>query len=596
MGDHNDSFVGTLRVDKMVWNTGDVILDRYEITEVLEGGMGIVYVTLDHKCQTPFAIKTFKDEFFWDVKPIKRFIKEATTWVDLKKHTNIVFANFVIQIDGKPHILLEYIYGGDLTHWVGKLNTFEALDFAIQICDGMDYAQSKFGVIHRDIKPQNILISKNNSRTIYKITDFGLVAILEEAHPDRRTEIFSKQISRGMGTWPYMPPEQFPRKILNRYSFIPKPITTRSDIYAFGATLYEAITGRLPFSSVDKIFEVEAVNPILINSTIPKQLDELIMRCLEKNTEERPRSFKELRDELIEMHHNIFVDEYIVIGKEVELDETDWLAKGFSYAQLNRYEETLKCCASILAKNPKSAEALCDKGLSLFCLNRVNEAMVYIDESLKIKPIDKFVLSAKGLCLNALGQYEDAIEYFDKGLQIPADDRFFYLDEVQLLANKSQTLMKLKKYQPALDCINEAIRLYPKLPECLIAKGAVLICSDKTREAIECFDKAVSINPRIAEAWCKRGVALYILGSADKKVSRFEDALKCFDKALELDSVCVDAWIGKGCSLYVLDKDKEAKKCFENVMNFSDERGESTKEKVEIARKWLKNLKSGEKI
>ncbi|MCW3129919.1 MAG: serine/threonine-protein kinase [Methanophagales archaeon] len=573
----------------MIWNTGDVIVNRFEITEVLEGGMGIAYVALDHRWKRPFAIKTFKDEFFWGDGPIKRFMKEADTWINLGRHTNIVFANFVMEIEGKPHILLDYIEGGNLAQLVGKVNIFEALDFAIQVCDGMDYAYNKLGVIHRDIKPSNILISELNNRKIYKITDFGLVAILEEAHPDKRMEIFTKQISRGGGTWPYMPPEQFPRKILNHYSFAPsRPMTTRSDIYAFGATLYEATTGRHPFSSVEEIFKAKVVNPKLINSTIPKQLDELIMRCLEKDPEERPRSFKELKDELIEVHRDIFVEKYIKIGKEEELDEKDWLNKGFSYLQLKRNEEALKCFNTILARNPKNEKALCDKGLSLLGLNRVNEAIVYIDDALKINPRDKIILFAKGLCLNELGQYETAIEYFDKGLQIPPEGD---LDKVQLLANKSHSLMKLEKYQSALDCINESLRLYPRSPECLIAKGELLTLLGKIHEAIECLDKAISINPQVAKTWYERGCVLHLLGSQDRKVSRFEDAVKCYDKALEIDPVHIDAWMGKGLSLHVLEKDEEAKKCFENVIKNSDDRDEIAKEKVEIAQMWLKELK-----
>jgi serine/threonine protein kinase len=332
---------------------GDIILNRYEVLNILEGGMGIVYVVLDHRWNQHIAIKTFKDEFFWEEEIIKKFIKEADTWVNLEKHTNIVFAIFTIIIEGKPHILLEYIKGGNLAQWIGKLNIFELFDFAIQFCDGMDYAYSKLGIVHRDIKPGNILISERNNKRIYKITDFGLVAILEDAYQEKKLEMLPEQVSRGVGTWPYMPPEQFPRKFLDHYSFTPKPITTRSDIYAFGATLYEVSTGKRPFSNVDEIFQTNPVNPKLINQTIPKELDELIMRCLKKDPEERHQSFKELKDELIEMHRNIFTDDYIIIGKKEELDEVDWLNKGFSYQQLEKFENALKCYDNILAKSKK---------------------------------------------------------------------------------------------------------------------------------------------------------------------------------------------------------------------------------------------------
>ncbi|MDO8727093.1 MAG: tetratricopeptide repeat protein [Candidatus Methanoperedens sp.] len=570
----------------MRWNIGEKILGYYEILKVHEGGMGIVYVVWDHRWKMYSAIKTLKDEIFWDDEAIKRFRKEADTWVNLEKHTNIVFAIITIIIDGKPHILLEYIEGGNLAQLVGKLNIFELFDFAIQFCDGMDYAYSKLGIIHRDIKPGNILISKCNNKRIYKTTDFGLVAILEDAYQEKKLKILSEQVSHGIGTWPYMPPEQFPGKFLNRYSFNPKPITTRSDIYSFGVTLYEVSTGRRPFSNLDEIFKTDPVNPKLINQTIPYQLDKLIMRCLEKNPDERPRNFKELRDELIEMHRNIFTDDYIIIGKKEELDEVDWLNKGFSYGQLEQFEDALRCFDIMLTKNGQNAKALSGKGTSLLMLNRVEEALVYIDQALKIEPNDNIILNAKAACLIKANRYEDALEYLDKGLQRPFDQLNYLLERVPLLTNKSVCLLRLGKYQPALDCINEALRLYPRSTECLINIGIILSDLGRFNDAIESFEKVISMDPKNADAWLQRGYASHLLGSQDKNMFRFENAIKSFDKVLEINHTGAEAWIGKGIALYVLDKDKEAKKCFENALSFSRD-----EEIVETARKYLEKIR-----
>jgi serine/threonine protein kinase len=121
-------------------------------------------------------------------------MQEATTWVDLECHTNIVFANFVQKIPkeyGKPYIFLEFIYGDeryglDLRGYIGHLDIPQALDFAIQFCTGMDYALEKFpDLVHRNIKPDNVLITKDR---VAKITDFGLVKTLDESKIEIKME------------------------------------------------------------------------------------------------------------------------------------------------------------------------------------------------------------------------------------------------------------------------------------------------------------------------------------------------------------------------------------------------------------------------
>ena len=190
------------------WDIGYKILNRWEITDIKKGGMGIVYIARDHEWDRIFAIKTFQDKFIWDEVVIQRFIEEAKIWTKLERHTNIVFANFVLKIEGKPLLFLEYIDGGNLEPFIGNLTIEESLDFAIQFCTGMEYAFNKRKVIHRDIKPGNVMVQKDPRFRFghaYKITDFGLVKVLGN-------EIFggSVKVSGGIGTLLFMPPEQFP--------------------------------------------------------------------------------------------------------------------------------------------------------------------------------------------------------------------------------------------------------------------------------------------------------------------------------------------------------------------------------------------------
>ncbi len=236
-------------------------------------------------------------------------------------------------------------------------------------------------------------------------------------------------------------------------------------------------------------------------------------------------------------------------------------------------------------QNPKNTEALCEKGQCLRSLNNIKDAILYIDKALIIKPSDNIALNAKALCLIKMNRYEDAIEYLDRGLQKSFINQLDYFERMSLLANKGFCLLRLKKYQLALDSTNEALRLYPRNPDCLIIKGKILMELERYGEAIESFEKVISIDSRNVEAWCERGYACFLLGSRDLKEHRIKDAMKCFIRVLETNPKNARAWIGKGCVLYVLDEDMEAKKCFENVIRFSDD-----KESIEIATEWLKKL------
>lgn len=314
------------------WQIGDKIQGRYEVTDVKGGpgksGMGIVYIATDQLLYPlvstipdrearyesekkfgsgRFAIKTFQNRFLRDKDTINRFIQEAEVWIKLGEHDNIVRAHYVQKIEGKPYIFLEYIDGGDITRWVGKITVHQALDFAIQFCTGMDYAYKKLRIIHRDIKPGNILIAKDK---IVKITDFGLASAL----PGRTEKLHlilhgSPAVSSGRGTLLYMPPEQFSEDIQRQFSFKPRPVTIRTDIYSFGVTFYYLLTERLPtgtpgdsdYKIISRIFNENPISPMQVSNDIPRKLDQLIMKCLEKDPKDRYKDFKELRKNLKEI-------------------------------------------------------------------------------------------------------------------------------------------------------------------------------------------------------------------------------------------------------------------------------------------------------
>ncbi len=161
---------------------GDWIGDRFEIFDVHEGGMSLVYVVHDHlgkSGRTVVALKTLKDELLGHRIRRSRFATECRLWVQLGQHPNIVQAHAVEIIEGKPYVVLELVQGGDLVRWIGspRLDLVQALRFGVQFCQGMEHATRQGLSCHRDIKPGNLLITED---AVLKITDFGLARICEE--------------------------------------------------------------------------------------------------------------------------------------------------------------------------------------------------------------------------------------------------------------------------------------------------------------------------------------------------------------------------------------------------------------------------------
>ena len=256
---------------------GKIIDGRYEIIEeVGRGGMAIVYLAKCLVLNRYVAIKVLRPEYREDEEFIKRFKIEAQSAGNLS-HQNIVSVYDVGNENDTEYIVMEYVEGITLKQYLsakGVLPEKEAVDFASQICSGLEYAHKK-GIIHKDIKPENILITKEG---ILKITDFGIAKALNQG-----------TITTGgmaMGSVHYFSPEQA------RGSFV----DAKTDIYSLGVILYEMATGRRPFDGDSAIsvamqhIESEPVRPAIINPAISPSLDAVILKAMRKDTYERYQS------------------------------------------------------------------------------------------------------------------------------------------------------------------------------------------------------------------------------------------------------------------------------------------------------------------
>jgi serine/threonine protein kinase/Flp pilus assembly protein TadD len=259
--------------------------DRYEIIEELgKGGMGRVYRVEDTKIKQEIALKLIKPEIASDKKTIERFKNELKIARNIR-HKNVCGMFDLNEEKGRHYITMEYVSGGDLKRLIRRtkrLDTGTAISIAKQICEGLSEAHN-LGIVHRDLKPSNIMIDDNGKA---RIMDFGI------ARPVRGKGITGSGVM--IGTPEYMSAEQVEAK----------DIDSRSDIYSLGIILYEMTTGRLPFEG-DTAFAIgvkhkseKPRDPKEINPQIPDNLNYVILKCLEKEKENRYQSAGELRSEL----------------------------------------------------------------------------------------------------------------------------------------------------------------------------------------------------------------------------------------------------------------------------------------------------------
>ncbi len=275
---------------------GQIIKERYEIVEILgEGGMAFVYKARDKQLQRDVAIKTLKPNYVNQEKFVDRFRREAQTAANLN-HPNIVQI-FDWGIEDEPYFVMEYIEGNTLTSIISGNRTVglnDILYIGSQVANGLKEAHKR-GLVHRDIKPGNIMITPDGK---VKVTDFGIVSLQNEESDITKTGAV-------LGTASYISPEQAQGK----------PVSFESDLYSLGTVLYELIAGKPPFTGDSPIATATkhlTDKPEKLSNyrkDIPKALENAILKLLEKRPSDRFKSAEDLRALLLQQRKQIQINQ-----------------------------------------------------------------------------------------------------------------------------------------------------------------------------------------------------------------------------------------------------------------------------------------------
>lgn len=565
-------------------SVGDTIGRQFRVADVKQGGMGRVYVVRainDCGTQPRCVLKSVLSFQRWRVRHVGdsesrlvsryaqllfRFRREAMYWVRLADHANIARALGVFEITGRPYLLLEYADSGDLGEWIhaGRLSLSTALDFAMQFCAGMIHAVNSAGLTHRDIKPANVLIHQGST---IKISDLGLARAWVDSEP---LAMLEGDVPRGSdmsyvggGTRAYMAPEQF-------HSL--RDADTRSDIFSFGAMLFEMLTGQQLFRRTDAR-EAAVTNlqlPVAheLNPAVPPLVSTIVSRCVAYDREARYTSFEHVakqiartglvqKTQIVSALASKFVNSrpakrdwnrevwsLLSLGQfsaaeqlsqnAVRNDPTyhgHWLNRGKALAELKRYSEAHQCYARAAELNPRDVQCWFNVAYALVVMGRAEEGLRAAEKAIEVDASCSEAWDAAGCCRDAVFGPRDAVGYFRRATKI---GQIVGLGGENWRAwnNLGRCLTKLGQDDEALTCFQKAVELNPSVDRAWFEIACILGAKNQFAAALNAVNKNLQFDQQHGPSWSLRGLMLSQIASAE---SDLQQARHSFRKAIELD-------------------------------------------------------------
>jgi len=533
---------------------GEVIAGRYQIISTTAGGMGRIYFARDldaskkHGAAVDVALKTVPTFEDWrrlrsergrpaslaDYEHLHgRFEREALTWIGLDPHPNVIAADPVFEVGGRPFLPLEFANGGDLRARLGfcSITLPLAVNFAVQVCEGMRAAFLQAGLVHRDLKPGNILI--HDYHTI-KVTDLGLArAFTADLGPGSAHDHFLS--AEGAGSRPYMAPEQFESL---------SSADTRSDIFSFGAVLSEMLTRRSPFLQRDAREMAKSGGlPVPPDRPgVPSALSHIVRRCLDYDPARRYQSFSELLDELKEVHDSLpnpvplpsneaqppmghsdravgEVYSLISLGRHdvaesrssraiaIDGDEArHWINRGKALAELDQLEEARECYMRATLLEPNDAIGWTNLSAT-FIDCHPSEARRLAERAIAVDAVYAEAWMNLGLSEKQLGRFADARHHIKRAIELSPHDWKAHF-------NLGTLAVQVENHAEAVAALTESARLNPG---CAETWSTLAYTHGRLRNldaALEAVDRALALTGSQADSWVLRAILLLEAGSS----------------------------------------------------------------------------------
>jgi serine/threonine protein kinase/Flp pilus assembly protein TadD len=525
-----------------IYPPGSLIAGRYEVaSRPMMGGMGVVYFCLDKQENRPVALKTFRPEFLPDRDARDRFLREGTTWINLKKHPHIVRAYSVEHIKGQEvYLVLELVgkeksrQNASLRSWLipgESLSLQQTLLFGLQIARAMRHATSVIpGLVHQDLKPENVLVGEDHLTNFninrVRVTDFGLAEIFtasgkrlsmiekESATPE---SLSGTQLSHGViGTPLYMAPEQWEGKMLG----------PETDIYAFGCMLVEMLTGKTAvqgksFAEIADAHKKGKLLELPINT--PDTVIDIVQHCVNFSPVSRYGSWAEVEDAIA---HAYFMMTGQTAPEAVNIDEESSMERiaaawsynsiGTSYYEMGKYrdaldyfEQTLKI-GRIEGEQRLEMAGLGNLGSGYNKLGDLKEAIQYHESALTLahsladRITEGSAMSGLGLAYIGLGNTNQAIAYFERHLAIAKEDEYLYGEGVAL-GNLGLAYYNLGDFHRAIIYEQEQLVIVRKLRNQYDEGTALGNLGDSyfqlgdNLRALECYQQWLTISRRIGD-------------------------------------------------------------------------------------------------
>ena len=488
-------------------------LGPYEVRLKLgSGGMGEVYLAEDARLKRQVAIKVIAPDSHGDEQANRRLVREAQAIAALD-HPNICSIYEVGEQDGRTFIVMQHVEGETLSARIRRapLTVSEVLNIAIPVADGLAEAHAR-GIVHRDIKPQNIMLTPRGQA---KILDFGLAkATTDDNVASVETRSLLTQAGTIVGTAPYMSPEQVKGEALD----------ARSDIFSFGAVVYELLTTKCLFGAPTAAETVSAIltsdPPSLASHGVqsPMDLERVVRQCLHRNREQRYQSMREVRLELEAVRRALESGTASVAPVDVPKETLERagrrltmraaLAVGIGLLAVAAAAYSRYATVSPAPNASQSAIAFNSPAYDLYLRGKVNVSSENPENN-------ETAIRLLGQAVAADPAFAPAHADLARALNIKA---FYFAPDSQ----------RDRLYEDAQVSLEKALRLDPTLSEAHLARG-LLLWTHANRfphdQAVQSYKRAIQLNPKLDEGHHQLAMVYLHVGMLDKAWAELEQAL-----------------------------------------------------------------------